>query len=292
MSEKSQQTADEDSGDPVGGARLAAARVANEISARDIAKELHLDEPTVLALEDNNFDMLGAPVFAKGHLRKYAELVGIPVEDVLADYYKMNRAAGAPPVVGQPRQLERSVSPGPWIAVALAIIAAAAVAFWWFTRVPATQPARPEIATLAPYSANATAEPVQEPADAAPERSNAAQKSPAVEDTPASTLVETSPDPVIEDAQPLPETAIPLPQIRVELSFSGDCWTEVTDASGNSLFYDLGTAGQVVSLSGDKPLRIVLGDSSNISITADGLDYPVPLPSRSGSLTRLTIDSQ
>ena len=52
------------------------------------------------ALEENRFDVLGAPVFAKGHLRKYADLVGVPIEDVLADYYSLNRAVGAPPVVG------------------------------------------------------------------------------------------------------------------------------------------------------------------------------------------------
>ncbi len=46
-----------------------------------MAKELHLDEPKVQALEENQFDVLGAPVFAKGHLRKYAELVGVPVDD-------------------------------------------------------------------------------------------------------------------------------------------------------------------------------------------------------------------
>ena len=67
---------DTDEEGPLGGERLRAARRANDISLRDIAKELHLDEGKVRALEQNDFDVLGAPVFAKGHLRKYAELVG------------------------------------------------------------------------------------------------------------------------------------------------------------------------------------------------------------------------
>ena len=44
--------------------------------------------------------MLGAPVFAKGHLRKYAEMVGVDVDDIMTDYYQMNRSTGTPPVVG------------------------------------------------------------------------------------------------------------------------------------------------------------------------------------------------
>ena len=292
MSEKSQQSTDEGSGEPIGGARLAAARVANEISSRDIAKELHLDEPTVLALEQNNFDMLGAPVFAKGHLRKYAELVGVPVEDILADYYQMNRATGAPPVVGRPRSIGTSVSPGPWIAAAFVVIAAIAAAFWWYTRAPATPATQAAVATLAPQVPDTLEEPVQDLAVDASDGSRAAQTDGAADAAPLAAPVEASLEPLVDELQAPPEEAILLPQVRVELSFSGNCWTEVTDASGRRLFYDLGTAGQVVSLSGDEPLELVLGDSSNVSMTADGQDYPVPLPRRSGSLTRLTINSQ
>ena len=59
------------------GERLAIARREQQIPVIEIAKELHLDEPKVRALERNEFDVLGAPVFAKGHLRKYAQLVDV-----------------------------------------------------------------------------------------------------------------------------------------------------------------------------------------------------------------------
>ncbi len=88
MNETPEQKPDAEDSGPLGGERLAAARRANEISARDIAIELHLDEPKVRALEQNQFEVLGAPVFAKGHLRKYAELVGVPIDDILSDYFR------------------------------------------------------------------------------------------------------------------------------------------------------------------------------------------------------------
>ena len=78
---------------PVGGERLAEARREQQISVHEIAKELHLDEPKVRALERNEFDVLGAPVFAKGHLKTYAQLVHVDPDDVLSDYYQLTRAA-------------------------------------------------------------------------------------------------------------------------------------------------------------------------------------------------------
>ena len=68
---------DDSESEPLGGERLAEARHKEEIPLSDIAKELHLDEFKVEALERNEFDVLGAPVFAKGYLRKYAQLVGV-----------------------------------------------------------------------------------------------------------------------------------------------------------------------------------------------------------------------
>ena len=88
---------DDESPGLLAGQRLAEARRAHDITIAEIAKELHLDESKVQALEENQFEALGAAVFAKGHLRKYAELVGMPIDDLLADYYRLNRSMGAPP---------------------------------------------------------------------------------------------------------------------------------------------------------------------------------------------------
>ena len=98
-----EETREAESQGPRGGERLAEARREREISVLEVAKELHLDEAKVRALERNEFEVLGAPVFAKGHLRKYAQLVGVDVEDVFTDYYQMTRSEGIPPVVSARR---------------------------------------------------------------------------------------------------------------------------------------------------------------------------------------------
>jgi cytoskeleton protein RodZ len=294
MNENTQQPTDADGSGPLGGERLAAARRAHEISATDIAKELHLDEFKIRALEQNNFAVLGAPVFAKGHLRKYAELVGVPADDVLADYYELNRTAGAPPVVGPVRKIRRDISLGPWITGGVIVIILAGTAWWWFTRGPALPLTQSGADSLAAFVSNARDDRVQDGPAVSSAIVSEPEPEPPVEVEelpPPETMLALSAAPVSEADPFIEETGL-LPQVYLELSFSGDCWTEVTDASGRSLFYDLGTAGRVVTLAGDEPLQVVLGDSENVSITVEGRDYPIPDSIRRGRLARLTINNQ
>ncbi len=283
---------DETEEGPVGGERLRVARRANDISVRDVAKELHLDEPKVRALERNEFDVLGAPVFAKGHLRKYAELVGVEVDDVMTDYYQMNRASGVPPVVGPRRKMPREINPVPWIGGGIAVVIVMSAAYWWFAARPAEPVATVEPATLAPFSTG-SADQGAASASSEPEAGQAEVE-----------VVEDAPDAVAPDPETAPLTIaagtvdteyVPtpgMPQVDVDLAFTGDCWTEVSDASGRRLFYDLGSEGRIVTLSGDAPLRVIVGDSENVSISVDGRPWPIPASARSGRLARLTISPQ
>ena len=286
-----------------GGERLAAARRARDISLREVAKELHLDEPKVLALEENRFEDLGAPVFAKGHMRKYAELVGVSIDDILADYYRMNRSVGAPPVIGLKRAPRREISPGPWIA-AVAVIAVGAAAGWWWYASGNGVVAQPEPAdTLAPFASDDNAgvpDSVQTPNDQAavpdtaveitPQVVEEAAGAPAANESAAATDVTTVP------VELIPVTNEPIGAadntIQLRLSFSGDCWTEVTDAVGRRLYFDLGAAGRTVTLSGSAPLRVLLGNSENVVVEVDGAAYPIAAADRRGNTARLSINSQ
>ena len=296
MADEKTTTEEQEEG-PVGGERLRVARRANDISVRDVAKELHLDEYKVRALEKNEFDVLGAPVFAKGHLRKYADLVGVSVEDVMTDYYQMNRATGAPPVVGNRPKPPREINIVPWILAAIAVLLIAGVAWWWFglrspTPVPAAEPATiapfvepaaDEALTAAEPQTESEPEPVPEPVAEEPEA-----ELPVPADSTPDLETGTTTDvaaPAAASYEPTPGA----PQVGVMLSFTGDCWTEVSDGSGRRLFYDLGSDGRIVNLSGDAPLRLILGDADNVSITVDGEPWPIPASARSGRLARLSI---
>jgi len=238
---------------------------------------LHLDEHKVRALESNEFDVLGAPVFAKGHLRKYAQLVGVDADDVFTDYYRMTHTADIPPVVISKPRAGQEMSPGPWIAVIVVIIVAVASYFWFALR----------------------SEPSSEPASAVDEPlvpEQAAEELPAREETGLvlTTLPEeaaVASEPVVEnvaaDTDQQPELAAGV--VLLSLSFTGDCWTEISDATGRRLFFDMGRSGRSVELSGQAPFDVLLGNIENVSVRVDGSAYTV-MPTNPGSHTaRLTI---
>jgi len=261
---------------PLGGERLAKARREQQISVLEVAKELHLDEPKVRALERNEFEMLGAPVFAKGHLRKYAQLVGVDPDDVFADYYQLTRSAPLPPVVVGRQRVRHELSPGPWIAVIVVIIVAVA-SYWWFAVESESNLQTPE-----PEPAE------QGNLDAGPVEQTVMITAVAPDDEP--TINES--DPVVEESAPTPVDTLPDGQIRLSLSFSGDCWAEISDATGRQLFFDMGRSGRNVELTGEPPFAVLFGNVENVSVRVAGNDYPVAAANSGSRTARLTIMGQ
>jgi cytoskeleton protein RodZ len=282
---------------PRGGERLAEARREQKIAVFEIAKELHLDEHKVRALERNEFDVLGAPVFAKGYLRKYAQLVNVDGDDVLADYYRMNRSAEAPPVVSSRPKPRQELSPGPWIAVIVVLIVTV-MAYVWFTRPDAPSTGLQDLAaddsaavsspaaeeTTAPAGADDA--PVIDEPQPEPETATVTegQAEPAAEPEPQSAQPSVEP-PLEETSSP----AIAEGQVRVLLTYTGDCWTEVTDASGRRLFFALGKDGRSVELSGSEPLNVLFGNPGNVEVVVNGDNFALPPTARPDRPLRLAI---
>lgn len=284
---------------PVCGERLRDARRERQISVTEIAKELHLDEAKVRALEQNDFETLGAPVFAKGHLRKYAAIVGVDIDDVLADYYRLDRSVSAPPVITGRPKAESSRPLAAWI-FAVIIIIAAILAWWLFGTGDSSNPGADGVdlpgdpaAAIAPPAAGTSPaagsdagvdEGPDDPDEHTDDDQDPAEQAPADAtggnlDTPPAS---TSADPV----EPPPAAG----EVRLSIRFTGDCWTEISDAGGRRLFFDLGRSGRTVTLSGEAPLAVLFGNADNVELSVNGAVYPIPAESRRGQTARLTID--
>lgn len=279
---------------PVGGERLRAAREEQQVSILEIAKELHLDEHKVRALEDNQFESLGAPVFAKGHLRKYAQLVGLDESEVLFDYHELTRSAGMPPVVGKPKRVGSELSPGPWIIVVLVLIAAA-FAYWWFTsgrELTSESSLAPPAETAIETPADAVAEDaLPAPAALPAADAGAADEPPADDIEPAAVEPMAVALPADEAVDTAPATTPPAEpgEVTLSLAFTEDCWTEVSDSAGERLFFNLGRAGSSVTVSGTPPLSVLLGSADGVTVTVDGQEYPISDADRRGRTARLTL---
>jgi cytoskeleton protein RodZ len=282
--QQTEETARDTEG-PVAGERLAEARRGQQISVLEIAKELHLDELKVRALERNEFDILGAPVFAKGHMKKYAQLVGVDPDDVLTDYYQLTRSLETAPVISVRSRPRKELTPGPWIAVIVVVIIAV-TAYWWFTSRPLTQ--EPEVQQEASLAEDQESAPEgvapPETQETASDEPPPAVPAPVIEDTPEP-VAEDTPEPVAEESPRTAEGG----QMFLLVTYTGDCWTEISDASGRRLLFALGEDGRTVELSGAEPFNVLFGNPGNVSVQVNGEDYALPPTNRPDRPMRLTI---
>lgn len=110
------------------GSQLRAARERMGLDPSQAAEQLRVDEKVIDALETGRFSALGAPVYVRGHLRHYAELVGEP--SASGRYESLNQAP--PDLTAVPLlPKQRAVPRRRWPLVVLAVLLMLVVAVWW-----------------------------------------------------------------------------------------------------------------------------------------------------------------
>lgn len=286
---------------PKAGARLKAARQERNISLDEIARELHLDAETLHALESNRFEVFSAPVFTKGYLRRYAGLVGVPEDEVLAGFDELSDAAGPPPVViKSPPARPRYVPSLQAVLLVLLAVLLGLLGWWAFSGavlkpVPevagdgSAEPLLPARGEDAPPGAAAT---VAGTAPALPgEATTATADGSAVDAAPAT--ADETPTPLVRAGDPLgadPEPPQSSPaELALTLSFTDECWLQVTDGDGERLYAGIARGGQVRRFSAVPPVSLVLGNADAASIEVDGEPYPVDPADRRGRTARITV---
>lgn len=115
------------------GVKLKSARESKELSIEAVEAELRISAEFLAALEDDRFDLLGAPVFARGYIKQYGARLGLDVDELLAEY---DSSAGNASVDIRPTtefRLRDQRSNAPWIVAGVLLLVAAATILWWFT---------------------------------------------------------------------------------------------------------------------------------------------------------------
>lgn len=115
------------------GSRLRAAREKKGLTLLQAAERMHVDARTLESLEAENFAALGAPVYARGHLRHYAELVGESAPELQQLYADATRAAPAQPDLTRIARMEPVSDSGKLVGpVVIGLVAVALVGtVWW-----------------------------------------------------------------------------------------------------------------------------------------------------------------
>lgn len=293
------------------GAQLRRAREGKGLLLRDVAQELHLDEWMLQALEEDDFSALGAPVFAKGHMRKYGSMLGLDTDDLMIAYYRKRGRDDSPPPITHmqsPRQPERrfALPDLRWLIAVLAIVLLVLLAWTFLSGDPPVSGDRPASTLQAVPPATTPeeidipeTEPVMDtvPADAdstEPEMATGDEAGSAASPDVDAGSMESTENEASDSAATIEPVEEPPPpagrRLEIRLEFDGESWAEVTDSEGNRLLYNMMDAGRVRTVTGTPPIEVFLGRSRVVRLEVDGEPYPVPRRAIRGNTARFVID--
>ena len=253
------------------GARLRRQREAAGLTQQDVAERLNLDSSVVFALERDDFASLGAPVFARGHLKRYAALLGVAEGEILGAYERSRTQLAQPTLIPKAREEMapvRARPTWPWLAGGAALsLLAAGLAVYLGGRFGNTNGAADIGASGSTGRGAAEAPAVAATAGPASDTAAPAAATPA------------------DDAS----IAAPPGQVVLAFDFSADSWVEVYDGSGTVVLYDLGRSGTRRFATGAGPLRVTLGNPSSVRLSVNGRPAALPVPPAGQTVVRFNV---
>lgn len=226
-------------------------REAREISLRQIAERTKISMRYLQAMEDDRFEVLPAPVFAKGFLREYARYVGLSPDDVVNHYLSVQQPQASEEGDDPRRAIPARGSWPHWLTLVLAVVLllglAALLAFLsdrWRQHRASGGEARPAI--VAPL---ATPVPPAPPVPAGP----------------------------------------PSAPLEVTVDFNQECWVEAV-IDGGSRRAEMREQGESMQIEARQSIVFTkLGNAAAVDIQVNG--YPYPLDKKRGEVLRdLKID--
>lgn len=277
------------SGADTAGARLARARTRASLTLDQVAEKLRLDRSTVAALESDDHSSIGAAVFVRGFLRRYASLVGESPAEIEALYAQRPDAVLRPDLSRtgmhriEPDAHDRKLGLVP--AVIAALVLGIIAAIWWAVH------SKPQSYTVVTEEhVQASAQPAPAAMSGAPSAPTTPAPGPAAAPLPstgtsagppgAATAAPAAASPLAAaspSAATTPPAPTPAPRLKtLELSFSGESWVEIYDARGMRLFFGFGHTGTTQSLNGAPPFRFVLGNVPAVALSLGGAGVSLP----------------
>jgi cytoskeletal protein RodZ len=224
-------------------------REAREVSLDEIANVTKISKSYLGALEEERFDVLPAPVFAKGFLREYAKYVGLDPDEVVNSYLTAMQET-------QPESSMAEVSParknsfewttGVLLAGALVLLLGAiGFAGFWAERSQSREravepPPQAALPLVDPAAMEPTVEPEEAPAVAVP-------------------------------VEPEPESA-PAAPLVVTIDFTEDCWVEAS-VDGRRRLSELHVQGESLQIEAEGRVELTLGNPSGVSVEVNGEPY-------------------
>jgi cytoskeleton protein RodZ len=275
---------------------LSDARKKMGLSQEDVAIKLNFRTTLVNEIENEVFDTSMPETFNRGYLRNYAKLVNVSQEDVMASYEQLNVAkTQASELQSFSKGTEKLAESNRimWISYLILAILIGSTVVWWMQN--NTAEGLKETAETKKESAGNIE--IQQP-DLLEKTTISSMLVPTVENTNTESIIEktsapnatlnqdslniTNPVMQIENVQvneeaatqtesPLvndvtEKTELEVTSTNVTFTFSGDCWVNISDATGERIAWGVKKLGYVMKISGQAPFNVTLGRPELVAI--------------------------
>ena len=310
------------------GESLRQAREIKGLSIAEVATQLNLTPQRLAQIEAGAFDKLPGPTFARGYIRAYAKLLEMDQNRLAMEFDQFTGADSSGSSVHALGRIEEPVRYSQSILRLVSFLLLLALIgggfFWWqdqgrpvasladlglehvevegadgTTQVHSL--AEPEDQAVADVQGREPSsplllpvEPGQAPEDAGAAEQSAAEVAPENAAAPIAEAANAAPAAVAAEpvaaqaAAPAPAPAVAAGQGVVNVQFTADCWTQVTDADGKVLLSALKRSGERIELTGKAPIKLHLGFARGAQVTYNGESVDVT-PHISGETARLTL---
>jgi cytoskeleton protein RodZ len=243
------------------GSDLRAAREAAGLSLVDVAERTRIRRTLIEHIEADDFDLCGGDVYARGHVRTLARVVGLDPEPLVAEFDRLHQPTEptASEVFESETHITRERKGANWTAVMVAaLIVIAGIGGFQLLRNRSTPSGSPgAIASQSGGVSGTTNSPT------------------------------TSPTPTASATGPTVVAQATGQGVQVQLTVaSGKSWVAAANAQG-SLYEGLVSAGQVKTFSDPQRVKLVIGNAGAVRLIVNGVD--LGSPGGSGQVVRLSF---
>lgn len=313
------------------GERLRIAREKLGFSQQTVAERLCLKVSTVRDIEENKSPQDLASTFLRGYIRSYARLVHIPEEELLPMMAKQTPARDSKVEVMHSYSLgKRRKKRDGWLMSFtwfILLVVLGLTGTWWWQNHKAQQV---ELITMDDQSSvelsatqdghssaalnhnDAPAETINTQTLTQPQTTAPADEFVPLNTTPDNTS--SQPDAVVSHSQtstenlqnsvsaeeapvtlPTENANVSTPAIAADalnMTFSNDCWLEVSDSAGKKLFSGLKRKGETLDLAGHPSYQLKIGAPAAVQIQFQGKPVDLSRFIRTNQVARLTVSAE